>query len=146
MTPNIVVRSISPEDALAVRHPVLRKGKPRETACFEGDNYPSTVHLGLFYDQRLIGVVTFMEISRIAGVSEWQLRGMAMLETFQGKGLGVFLVNEGEQIARIKGIKNIWCNARIKEKNFYEKLGFNTIGNPFEIGDIGLHYVMEKKL
>jgi GNAT superfamily N-acetyltransferase len=146
MTSNIAVRAISPEETLTVRHSVLRKGKPLETAYFEGDKHPSTVHLGLFYDQCLIGVVTFMESSRTAETSAWQLRGMAVLEEFQGNGLGVFLVNEGEQIARTKGIKNIWCNARIKAKSFYEKLGFSTIGKPFEIGDIGLHYVMEKKL
>src|SRR5690554_385873 len=146
MTPDIEIRAISPEDTLAVRHSVLRKGKPRDTAYFDGDNNPSTVHLGMFYNQHLIGVVTFIENSRTIGISEWQLRGMAILETFQGKGLGVFLVNKGEQLARKKGIKKIWCNARIKAKSFYEKLGFSSIGTPFEIGDIDLHYVMEKKL
>jgi len=40
----------------------------------------------------------------------------------------------------------LWCNARLVAIEFYKKVGLKTIGNQFNISDIGPHYVMYKKL
>jgi hypothetical protein len=37
----------------------------------------------------------------------------------------------------------VWCNARTPAVGFYEKLGFSTIGEEFELPPIGPHYLME---
>ena len=40
----------------------------------------------------------------------------------------------------------IWFNAREKAVGFYERLGYKKNGNPFSIADIGIHYLMFKKI
>jgi predicted GNAT family N-acyltransferase len=40
----------------------------------------------------------------------------------------------------------IWCNARLSAVRFYEKLGFETRGDEFDIPDVGPHVVMWRTL
>lgn len=142
-----IVRQISTEDTIAVRHPVLRKGRPRQDCYFSGDDDAGTFHLGVFDENKLVGVATFLE-NNYSGLTEkqMQLRGMAVLENYQGKGLGAQLLNKAEEIILKKNIHIIWCNARIIAVPFYEKLGFQKISKPFEIAPIGIHFVMKKEL
>jgi len=142
-----IVKQISTEDTIAVRHPVLRKGRPRKDCYFTGDNDPGTFHLGIFDKNQLLGVATFLQ-NNYTGLpgKHLQLRGMAVLENYQGKGLGTLILKNAEVMAQNKNIHTIWCNARIIAVPFYQKLGFQKIGKPFEITPIGIHYVMYKSL
>lgn len=69
---------------------------------------------------------------------------MAVLKAYQGKGLGKLLLVQGEKLLSEKNTKIIWCNAREVAVNFYKKSGYQIIGEPFNITDIGLHYTMYK--
>ena len=40
----------------------------------------------------------------------------------------------------------LWCNARLIAVEFYKKTGFSSIGEQFNISEIGPHYFMYKKL
>ena len=71
---------------------------------------------------------------------------MAVLKCFQGKGLGYTLLNYAENFLKEKNVKIIWCNAREIALDFYKKNGYRIMGNPFNIGDIGLHFTMYKNL
>lgn len=142
---------IKPIEALAtysVRHPVLRHGKPQESCRFEGDDLDSTHHLGLFVNEQLVGVVTLMRMhhSLFQDQIQFQMRGMAVLREFQGKGLGVKLVLKAEEYVRDQASTILWFNARESAVPFYKKMKFNTIGASFEIKEIGKHYVMFKAL
>ena len=44
----VVLRRASLEEILALRHAVLRPGLPLESAAFEGDDAPDTLHFGAF--------------------------------------------------------------------------------------------------
>jgi GNAT superfamily N-acetyltransferase len=142
---------IKPIEALAtysVRHPVLRTGKPQESCRFEGDDLDTTHHLGLFVNEQLVGVVTLMRMnhSLFQDQIQFQMRGMAVLPEFQGKGLGAQLVLKAEEYVRNQASTILWFNARESAVLFYKKMKFNTIGVPFEIKEIGRHYVMFKAL
>ncbi len=143
----MIVKKISAEDTIAIRHPVLRKGRPRQDCYFKGDDAPTTFHLGCFVDHQLAGVATFMQNKHelIEG-NQIQLRGMAVLEAYQGKGLGKKILDKAEKIAISQGYTILWCNARITAVLFYEKLNYQTIGKPFRIEPIGIHYIMKKVL
>jgi GNAT superfamily N-acetyltransferase len=96
----------------------------------------------------LVGVISIFETSNplFNDVKQFQIRGMAVLETHQKKGYGATLVNEA--VAYLKTHENnytLWFNARIIAIGFYEKLGFEKIGDAFEIDTIGVHYMMYKK-
>jgi len=93
------VQDIITQETIAIRHQVLRQGKPIETCSFEGDNLASTFHLGLHYYGELIGVATIIknQHSDFTEEAQFQLRGMAILQQFQGKKLGNVLLEKGLQ-------------------------------------------------
>ena len=141
------VKPITAEDTYSIRHKILRKGKTIESCHFNGDYDKDTLHFGLFNNSELIGVVSFMKRKHklFSEDNQYQLRGMAVLETFQGKGLGNYFLNESEGIVS-KNCDRIWCNARIKACNLYKKNDYLIIGDSFNIEGIGLHFLMSKKV
>ena len=142
------VKEITVEETITIRHQVLRQGKPIESCSFEGDHLVTTFHLGLHYYGELIGVATFMKNIHqdFNEENQFQLRGMAILQPFQGKRLGNILLEKGLQ--QLKQQKNnlLWCNARESATSFYSKFGFNIYGKPFDIPNIGEHYTMFKTI
>lgn len=144
----IILKEITAKETYSVRHPVLREGKPVESCHFEGDNLQSTIHIGLYVNAALIGVVSLFKTKNPEFKSEnqFQIRGMAVLTHHQKRGYGHQLVEEAEVIAKKYNCKLLWFNAREKAVGFYEKMNYKSSGEPFNIGDIGIHFVMYKKL
>jgi ribosomal protein S18 acetylase RimI-like enzyme len=142
------IMQICAKETYPVRHPVLRTGKPIETCAFNGDDLPSTMHIGLFYKNTIVGVASFMKTNnnQFSKQLQYQLRGMAILETFQGKGLGKLVLNYGEALLKNKDTELIWCNARTAAVNFYKRRDYKITGTPFNIAEIGEHYTMYKVL
>lgn len=145
--PNYDLRTISSQETWPVRHPVLRKGRPLEDVYMEADEKESTFHLGIFYKQEIVGVASFMEDKHpnCYGVQA-RLRGMAVLPDHRKKGLAARILNRGEHILKEKGTTLLWFNARIVALSFYKNLGYQTIGEEFNIPLVGPHYVMKKQL
>jgi ribosomal protein S18 acetylase RimI-like enzyme len=127
---------------------VLRFEKPIETCRFEGDDLPTTSHFGLFYEDQLSAVISVFEEKSILFFEEnqFQIRGMAVLEQHQKKGFGEALLKYCENQIRNNRVEIIWFNARQTAIGFYEKYQYQKIGDGFEIADIGIHYVLFKKL
>ncbi|MFD0963427.1 GNAT family N-acetyltransferase [Pseudofulvibacter geojedonensis] len=142
----IQVKEISASETYPIRHEILRKGKSIESCYFNGDNLTSTFHIGLFYFGKLVAVATFLENknSNFKDKIQFQLRGMAVLHQFQGKKLGNVLLREAERKIKTRNATLLWCNARERAKGFYTRNGFDVIGKPFDITEIGLHYCMYK--
>jgi len=82
----------------------------------------------------------------ILQTDQYQLRGMAILKPFQGNGLGQLILQHGETVLKHQQTEIVWCNARKIAIDFYKKSGYQSIGKPFEIKDIGVHYLMFKTL
>lgn len=135
-------------ETFSVRHPVLRFGKPIESCHFEGDDLQTTKHFGLFYNKQLSGVISIFETqnSLFEKANQFQIRGMAVLQQFQKKGFGVALLKYCENYIQNNKGSVIWFNARETAIGFYEKLDYQKIGDGFEIADIGIHYLLFKKL
>lgn len=142
------IARITSKETHLVRHPVLRKDKPITTCIFEGDDDETTIHLGLFIKKELVSVCSFFKNNHASILEEnqYQLRGMAVLDKYQGKGVGKVILSYGENIIKNKNTKIIWCNAREIAVPFYDKSGYKIIGNPFDIKGIGKHFVMYKTL
>lgn len=139
-------KRITTAESYLVRHPVLRKGKPIERCAFNGDDLHSTQHFGLFDADRLIGVLSlFVEKCDLFETeTQLQFRGMAVLESEQNKGIGEQLMRYAESQITLQSPYLIWLNAREKAISFYKKMGYQSIGEPFIIGDIGTHFVFYK--
>ncbi|OBQ55838.1 GNAT family N-acetyltransferase [Tamlana sp. s12] len=142
------IKQISAQETYKVRLPVLRPGKPIDSCVFDGDILKSTIHFGIYLHDELIGICSFFKNSHphILDKQQYQLRGMAVLEAYQGMGIGYKVLQFGEAYLKTKGIKTIWCNAREVATGFYEKCGYQIFGEPFDIPEIGPHYTMKRSL
>ena len=144
----IEIIEISFQDTFSVRHPVLREGKPIESCYFEGDELDTTKHFGAFVDKKIVGVVSVYsnKNSNFRIANPFQIRGMAVLKDFQKKGFGELLVQHCEKYVSTQNGDLIWFNAREIAVGFYEKLNYTKFGDSFLIDDVGIHYIMHKKM
>jgi ribosomal protein S18 acetylase RimI-like enzyme len=142
------IKELKPEAIYPIRHEVLRKGKPFETTFFEGDHHEKTKHFGLILENKVVGVVSVYKknCDSFEEKEQFQIRGMAILEEFQKKGFGKLLIKKAEADCSKQKADLIWFNARESAKKFYEKLNYKINGKPFDIANVGLHYIMFKKL
>jgi len=142
-----VVRKITYLETFTVRQEVLRKGKPVETCHFIGDDATTTTHFGLFEEETIIGVVSVYKTNSplFTAKTQFQIRGMAVLEDFQSKGFGEQLLKTAEKFCFDENTELIWFNAREKAVSFYKKLGYVVVGDSFYIPNVGIHFVMLKR-
>ncbi len=140
--------------ALPLRHRILRPGQPLETAKYPDDNFETTLHVGGFASEKIIGVATFVpeaypQLKEFLPLrlNHWRLRGMATDSDYQKNGVGRGVVSLGLKILHEqRNCDLIWCNAREAAFLFYERLGFKYWGELFELPGIGPHKVMYKEL
>ena len=142
------IKKIKAKDTYPVRNEVLRKGLPVETCHFNGDENTDTTHFGFYIENNLIGIISIFKEKHHLFPEEiqFQIRGMAVLEDYQGKGYGAQLVNVAESYCLDLGANLIWFNARERAVAFYQKLNYKIIGDSFEIPNVGIHFVMYKKI
>ena len=148
MKNNHSVQEITATRTYPVRQLVLRAGKPIESCHFEGDELPSTHHFGYFTKDQLLGVISLFEAENTAFSEQksFQIRGMAVLESHQKKGIGEALVREAETFCKKQKTTLIWFNARTSAVGFYKKMGYEISGSEFEIKEVGPHFLMYKKI
>ncbi len=89
------------------------------------------MHFGLYYQHELTGVVSLFSDGTTA-----QFRKMAVLPNDQGKGFGLQLLQYLVDYCKSQGVKNLWCNARVSAVDFYKKIGFETVGKPYQRNQI----------
>jgi len=131
---DIHVRPMTSLEVRPLRLEVLRAGMVNQTVHFDGDDDPTTIHLGAFdQDQNNVGVSTWMQ--RPFPLAEehkaLQLRGMATAVNVQGQGIGALLLVAGQSHGREIGAHLIWANARDAALNFYNRHGYSTVGEGF---------------
>jgi energy-coupling factor transporter ATP-binding protein EcfA2 len=146
------VVDLRPDETHDLRWRVLRASMPSAEVTFDGDDLPSTLHLGIARDT---DPVTSVDGSIVA-VSTWvrapfadrpeasavQLRGMATEPARQGEGLGAQLLDAGLQRARTTGADLVWARARSTALPFYLAHGFVTSGAEFVDATTGLPHVV----
>jgi len=144
-----MIKFITIDDTLlAIRNDVLREGKLSLEACvFPTDNLPGAFHLGYYVESKLACIASFhpQTFGEFTGAG-FQLRGMATIPGYQGKGFGNQLLNFAIVYLRGQKANYIWCNARKSARQFYLNMGFEVISPEFEVPDIGPHYVMYVKI
>ena len=97
-------------------------------------------------NEKIIGIVSVYQVNSqlFFNENQFQIRGMAVLEAHQQKGYGALLIERAEKYCFEKDASVIWFNAREKAVPFYEKNGYQTKGNSFEIPEVGTHFIMFK--
>jgi len=144
----MLIRSITASETYPLRQAVLRPNQAMTEVNFTGDERVDTFHLGIYDADRLVGIVSLYKqaFSLSPEQNSWQLRGMATLPEYQGKGYGGRLVQAALSELISRGGKLVWCNARKGAVKFYQRLAFTITGECFEITNIGPHYLMWREL
>ncbi|AXP47796.1 GNAT family N-acetyltransferase [Bacillus subtilis subsp. subtilis] len=142
------VKTISAEDTYEIRHRILRPHQSIEQCKYEEDHAKGSFHLGAFFEGKLISIASFSPQNQplIKESPAYRLRGMATLEGYRDQKGGSTLIKHAEEKLAENGVQAVWCNARSHVKGYYSKLGWEVLGEPFEIPGIGTHIIMYKKL
>jgi len=142
------VLRISAADTRSIRHQILRPNQTLEDCKYPGDESDQTFHLGAFIDGKLVSVASFYfeKHPKLEEPYQYRLRGMATLPDYRGQGLSSELLTMAFPIIKQNFCQLLWCNAREGALGFYEKVGFHSSGNRFDIEGIGPHYLMSKEI
>ncbi len=131
----IKIELIKASETWSLRHQVMWPGRSIDYVKLPQDD--QGIHYGLFVSGGLISV-----ISLFITQEEAQFRKFATLSSAQGKGYGGQLLSHLIKQARHKGIKRLWCNARIDKTTYYERFGMTPTQATFSKGGID-YMVME---
>lgn len=124
-----------------LRNEILRKPLHLHFTKEELEREKNDILIGAFEEDKMLGCCLLTQIDK----DTVRLRQMAVQNNLQGKGIGASMMNFAENIARDNGFKKMVMHARKTAVGFYEKLGYNVIGNEFTEVSIP-HFLMEKKL
>ncbi|WP_456313180.1 GNAT family N-acetyltransferase [Pseudomonas shirazensis] len=130
------ISAIQPSQTWQIRHEVMWPDQPFEFVQLPEDDFG--LHFGVFVDEKLVSIVSCFITDE-----EMQFRKLATLEQFQGQGIASELLVYIFELAKQKGLKKVWCNARTNKKDFYGKFGmtdtnktFSKAGQEFTIMEI----------
>jgi len=141
----IAVGIIAVERIRDLRWTVLRASLPRESTVFPGDDKPSSIHLAACRGEEVVGCASFMA-TPYQDQDAYQLRGMATAPAWRRHGLGRRLLVHSEELLRARGVRLLWCNARLVALGFYQGQGWEITSPLFEVPTAGPHHRMIKRL
>ncbi len=149
----VLMRGISPQDTVALRHSVLWPNKPISYVLLPEDD--SGHHFGAFLQSQdhsfPVAVISLfkedipdvqVDPTRLQAASDTKLsaarfRKFACDPSQQGRGVGTALLRHTFDIARSElGCSVIWCDARLESAGWYERRGMCRFGPLFWKGDV----------
>ena len=146
MTDNINYRSpVTDSDFekyYELRWRILRKpwNQPKGSEVNEQDG--DAFHILAEKDEKVIGVGCIHEIEDGVG----RIRFMGVDDDYQKLGIGQTIVHKLEEYASTQGWDKIRLWAREGATYFYEKLGYEIVGDGYTIFGVIKHKIMEKEL
>lgn len=145
---NLTIKLIKSNELLFLRSKILRNNIDPNDCRFQGDNDLDSYHLGAFISNKLVGAVSLInnKCEKMKIENCYQMRGLCVDDSFQNRGIGKKLVKKVEEKLKKLKIDNVWMNARESAIQFYLNLNYTNTNIKYSIGQIGLHFLMYKKL
>lgn len=142
------IKYITPKDAFDLRSNFLRTPTMPPYHAFEGENLPSSLHLGAYDGNRIVSAVSFVQgkSDHFSQDKQYMMRAMVTDPDYRNKHAASIIIEEGIRELVKRGTEVVWFNARVYAIPFYEKNGFTVIGDEFMIPDVCMHKVMYKIL
>ena len=140
------VVEIDAEATRDLRWRLLRDSRPGADVDFAEDHLPGTWHLGVIDEEgTLVAVATFAPHSTPyrPGARAVQVRGMAVEPHLRRKGLGRMILQTAIERLRAGGVEVLWANGRNGALRFYERLGWEVVGEGFTLEGIPHHVVLK---
>ncbi|MCU1351944.1 MAG: GCN5-related N-acetyltransferase [Acidimicrobiales bacterium] len=140
----MAVVEVDAPTTFAVRRAILREGDPAADVGTSGDRHVDAIHLAAVVDGAVVGVVTCAPAPCPveAGTDQWQLAGMAVVDPWQGRGVGTALVHHLVAMVVARDGRLVWARARDTALAFYAGLGFTTVGEGFTRVGLPHHHVV----
>ncbi len=129
------------EKMVSLRADILRKPLGLSFSADQLDKEKDDILIGAFDEEDMIGCCILTRVDN----NTVKLGQMAVQNNLQGKGIGESIMNFAENLAVDKGYKKMIMHARDTAIGFYEKLGYNVVGDGFLEVNIP-HHRMEKEL
>ena len=144
----VEIKKVFAEEVRPLRHSELRKGQDFSTTSYIEDYEVGTFHMACIVDEKIVTCASYYPEKSIKIKSKrgYRLRGMATDSNFQRKGHASDLMQESFKELKKRDCDMVWCNARLGAVDFYKSVGFNIIGEIFDIEAIGPHYYMYKEI
>jgi predicted GNAT family N-acyltransferase len=110
-----------------LRNRVLRKpmGMSLYDENLEAEQHD--VHIGAYIQGTLAGVLILTKLN----TADIKMRQVAVDVAFRGRKTGTELVHFAEEYSKEKGFSTMVLHARKTAVGFYEKLGYETVGEEF---------------
>lgn len=125
-----MIRPITSQQTYPLRHQVLWPDKPLEFVKVPEDD--TGFHFGYFVEKELVSVISlFINEQKTA-----RFRKFATHPDFQRKGIGSQLLQYVFEKAVALETTQIWCDARLEAKDFYERFDMKIDGYVFYKGEI----------
>jgi hypothetical protein len=124
----ILFESDEYQRACVLRDAVLRAplGLPLSAVDLKGE--ADQLHFGLFGDD---GDLVACVVAVVVSVDHAKIRQTAVASAFQRQGLGRRIMTELETALAARRFASLSLHARSAAVGFYEKLGYNTVGDEF---------------
>ncbi|WP_202078719.1 GNAT family N-acetyltransferase [Caldalkalibacillus salinus] len=128
------------QDAFHVRHEVFVQ-EQQVPAELEVDEHEDNSEHVVAYDQthQPVGAGRLRPISNTAG----KVERVSVMKRLRGEGLGFQIMKKIEEVAQKKGLTELILHAQAHAEDFYLRLGYETVSEPFE--EAGIEHVKMKK-
>lgn len=129
-------------DALRIRAEVFMKEQGVSRDIEVDQHEPYCIHF-VFYDEKGVALGT----CRLLPLDDQtvKLQRMAVLKPYRQRKIGLFLLEEAENFAKLQGYTRMILAAQLSAVGFYEKLGYTSFGKTFSEANMP-HTMMEKDL
>jgi ribosomal protein S18 acetylase RimI-like enzyme len=133
------IRIVDSATTAPLRRAVLRPHFTMEQFLAYPDTSP---HVAVYAGGRVVACasVTPEPMPEDPRDGDWRLRGMASDPDVRGQGYGAAALTAALDYVREHGGRRVWCNARTGAIGFYERHGFQTRGEEYDLPDAGPHY------
>lgn len=128
-------------ECIALRLAVLRTPLGLSFTEEELQRESASLHLACHDGKDLVGCLVLVPLPD----GEIKMRQVAVAPAAQGRGIGRSLVDAAETLARHRGFNLMTLHARTTAVPFYERLGYETVGEEFVEVTVP-HLVMQKRL
>lgn len=154
---DLPIRLVALDDTFALRKAVLRPWLTPEEAQATWADTPEHFQVGALQDGRVVSTAGFLleahpDYASEFGARPWRLRGMASEPALRGQGVGSRVLDFGiaeiarRLAARGEASATLWCSGRTGAQRFYERHGFQAIGDLYETPGTGPHFVFWRRI
>jgi len=146
----MIIKELEIADVKQLRYKVLWQHKESSEDCvIEPDELDTTFHIGAVKNNTVVGTSTFIIDPIAIGLkdefdtkNQYRLRAMATDSSARGEGVGKQIIEFAIEKLKEMNVELLWCDARLKATGFYDKMGFKTLGDVYDVPEIGPHKLM----